>query len=57
MLRYIIYGLVIYWMIKLLKNVIKTTKPDVEIKGKSKAKPLDLSKEDVEDVDFKETKE
>ncbi len=57
MLRYIIYGLVIYWMIKLLKNVVKTTKPDVEIKGKSKAKPLDLSKEDVEDVDFKETKE
>ena len=57
MFRYIIYGLVIYWMIKLLKNVVKPAKPDVEIKGKSKAKPLDLSNEDVEDVDFKETKE
>jgi hypothetical protein len=42
---------------KLLGNLLSSPKPESDVGGKAKKEPLDLSKEDVEDVDFKEKKE
>ncbi len=55
--RLLIFGLLIYWVAKLLISFFSAGKPPIEVGGKSQKKPLDLSGKDIEDVEFKETKE
>jgi len=56
--RLFIYGLIIYFAIKLVKGLFKPASPKSEIKGTpSKKKPIDLSGADIEDADFKEIDE
>ena len=53
-----IYGLIIYFAIKLVKVLFQPTRPKTEIKGTPrKTKPIDLSDADIEDADFKEIDE
>lgn len=54
--RLIFLAFVVYMGIKLFSGLFKiNSRPP--IKGEAENKPIDLSKEDVEDVDFKETKD
>lgn len=56
--RLFIYGLIIYFAIKLVKFLFKPTNPKSEIKGSpNKKRPIDLSDADIEDADFKEINE
>lgn len=56
--RLFIYGLIIYFAIKLIKSLFKPANPKSEIKGyANKKKPIDLSDADVEDADFKDIDE
>jgi hypothetical protein len=53
-----IYGLIIYFAIKLVKVLFKPAPPKSEIKGSpNRKKPIDLSGADIEDADFKEIDE
>ena len=49
-------GILAYLGIKILSGFF-TTNSRTEVKGKPENKPIDLSKEDIEDVDFEETKD
>ena len=56
--RLFIYGLIIYFAIKLVKDFFKPEAPKSEIKGSpNNKKPIDLSDADVEDAEFKEINE
>lgn len=55
-IRLLIVGIIFYWILKIVKSMFGSGKPDVEIKGKPKQEPIDLSQENIEDVDFKEIK-
>ena len=57
MIRLLLLGLAIYIAARVLGGLIKPSKPPVEVRGKSKKQPLDINREDVEDVDFKEKKD
>jgi hypothetical protein len=57
LLRLLLLGFVVYLVVKLMANLLGTAKPPTEVRGKSTKKPLDLSNKDIEDVDYKETKE
>ena len=54
MLRFLIYGIFIYLFGKLFKAIITPVSPNIQVKGQSKNRALDLSKEDVEDADYKD---
>ena len=55
MFRLIILTILFYLMAKLIKNLLKSPTQKSEIKGTpTDKKPLDLSKADIEDVDFEE---
>ena len=53
--RLLILGLIFFLSAKLLGALLTTPKSDSEVRGRANKKPMDLSKEDVEDVDFKES--
>ncbi len=55
--RIIFVGLLAFWAVKLVGNLLGGGKQQNEVRGKSQSKPIDLSKEDIEDVDFKEKKD
>ncbi len=55
--RVILVGLLAFWAVKLVGNLLGGGKPKNEVRGKSRSKPIDLSNEDIEDVDFKEKKD
>lgn len=60
LLRLIILAILFYLVAKIVDAVIgffRQTKPKSEVRGKSRSKPLDLTKEDIEDVNYKETPE
>ena len=57
MMRLIFLGIALFLASRILSGLFKSTKESsVEVKGDSKKDAIDLSKEDVEDVDFKEIK-
>ena len=57
MIRLLLLGLALYIAARIIGGLLKPAKPPVEVHGKSKKQPLDINSEDIEDVDFKETKE
>ena len=58
MMRYLLMGLALFLAAKVIGGL---SKPESEnkttVKGESKKEPLDLSKDDVVDVDFEEVNE
>ena len=56
LLFYIIMGILIYWILKIILRSLFSVKPKVEVKGSSQKRPLDLTNQEVEDIDFKEIK-
>jgi hypothetical protein len=54
MWKLIIIVLLAYWGARIVGRLLGS---GTSVSGKAVKKPLDLSDEDVEDVDFKETKE
>ena len=55
--RILILGLLIYWAFRIGSRLFSSPKDNVEVKGSSSKTPLDLSDQDVEDVDYKEIKD
>lgn len=55
--RLLLLGIAIYLGSRIVGGLFKPPRPTSAVKGKSKNKPLDLSDDEVIDVDFKETKE
>jgi hypothetical protein len=47
----------LFWLFKLITSLLTPGKKEPRVTGKAKSKPLDLSQEDIEDVDFKETRD
>ncbi|MBN1464407.1 hypothetical protein JXA02_01505 [candidate division KSB1 bacterium] len=56
MLRLLFLGLALYISARVVGSLMRSPKSTVDVKGHSKKESLDLSKEDVEDVDYKEIK-
>mgnify|MGYP005844960703 CR=1 FL=1 len=56
MFRLLLLGFVIYFLSRVIAGLFKPAPPSVEIKGQSKNDALDLSRADVQDVEFKEIK-
>ena len=56
LIRLLFAGVLAYWGLKFFASVFKSNKT-AQVKGEAQTKPIDLSKEDVEDVDFEETKD
>jgi hypothetical protein len=52
--RFLIYGLLFALIAKLFKAIMAPVKTDVQVSGEAKKPSLDLSKEDVEDIKYKE---
>jgi len=57
LLRLILMGLLIYLAYKLIKDVLKRSHREPEVKGNPQSKPLNLDKADIVDADFEEIKE
>jgi len=57
MFRLLLLGLAIYLGARIAGGLFKPSQPSGTVRGKSKNEPLDLSDDDVIDVDFEETKE
>lgn len=57
LIKLIILFLVFYFAGKIFAFLFQRPVGETLIRGKPKAPPLDLSKEDIEDVEFKETRE
>ena len=55
--RILIIGFLIYFGLKMIGSLFSSGRSVIEVKGKRKAKPLDLSNKDVQDIDFKESKD
>jgi len=56
MLRLILIGFLIYFAAKVASALLKPKKSPIEVHGKGKNQPLDLSEEDIQDVQIKEEK-
>ncbi|MBN1480399.1 hypothetical protein JXA70_09020 [candidate division KSB1 bacterium] len=56
MIRLLFIGIALYLAARILGGLFSTPAKKVEVKGDSKKDALDLSDEDVEDVDYKEIK-
>jgi hypothetical protein len=56
-LFYLMMGILVYWILKFIAKILFSAKPKVEVKGSSQKGPLDLTNQEVEDIDFKEIKE
>ena len=50
-------GILAYWILKIIARSLLNPKPKVNVKGSSQKRPLDLTDQEVEDIDFKEIKE
>jgi len=57
MLRLLLLAFAIYLATRIVGGLFKPAKPSDEVRGTSKNTPLDLSEDDVIDIDFKETKD
>ncbi len=58
LIRLLLLGIVFYLASKVLALIFKpSAQSDIEIKGESKSKPLDLDENDVDDVDYKDINE
>jgi len=57
MFRLLFLGLALYLGARIVSGLFKPSQPSSKVSGKSKNEPLDLSDDDVIDVDFEETKE
>jgi len=55
MIRLLLLGLALYLAARIVGGLIKSPQ-NTPVKGQSKKESLDLSDQDVEDVDFKEIK-
>ena len=55
MMRLLLLGLALFLASRILGGLIKNA-PTSEVKGESEKESLDLSEEDVQDIDFKEIK-
>ncbi len=55
--RLLFLGLAFYFAARIVGGLFKSSDSSVEVRGKSKNEPLDLSDDDVIDVDFKETED
>ena len=56
LIQLIFAGLLAYFGLKIFASAFKSGN-SAQVKGQAQTKPIDLSKEDVEDVDFEETKD
>jgi hypothetical protein len=56
LIRLLFAGALAYLGLKIFASAFKSSKT-AQVKGKAQTKPIDLSKEDVEDVEFEETKD
>lgn len=56
MIRLLFLGIALYLAARILGGLFKTPEKRVEVKGDSKKTSLDLSDEEIEDIDFKEIK-
>ncbi|MBN2000843.1 hypothetical protein JW935_25055 [candidate division KSB1 bacterium] len=55
--RFLFYGLFAYWIFKFIARMSKPSEPRVQVRGKPNADPLDLSDNDVEDVEYRDVKD
>jgi hypothetical protein len=55
-LTFLFYGFLAYLVLKLFKNTGSSGKSNIKVSGHQKNQSLDLSNEDVEDVDYKDVK-
>lgn len=61
LLRLIIWGLLIYFFLKFVNNIVNmifgnSAERKSEVRGRQKESDLNLNKEDIEDADFEELK-
>ena len=56
MIRFIFLAIALYLAARIVGSFIKSPKSQVEVKGDTKKETLDLSDEDIQDVDYKEIK-
>jgi hypothetical protein len=56
MFRLLLFGVIIYYIARIIGGLLKSGRPPVEVRGESKKDALDLHDDDVEDVEFKEIK-
>ncbi|MBD3376681.1 hypothetical protein GF406_16720 [candidate division KSB1 bacterium] len=58
LIRLLLLGIMFYLASKVLALIFKpSAQSDVEIKGESESKPLDLDENDIDDVDYKDLNE
>jgi hypothetical protein len=55
--RFLVYILLFTLIAKLFKAIVKPVKTNIQVSGESQKPPLDLSKEDVQDINYKEIKD
>ncbi len=55
--RLLLVGLLGYWGYKFFKNSFSSKKPETDVQGQPKSKPLDLDDADVEDAKFEDIKD
>lgn len=56
MFRLLLFGVIIYYIARMIGGLLKPGRPPVEVRGEKKKDALDLNNADVEDVEFKEIK-
>ncbi len=57
MIRFLLYIVLIIFLGRIAKSMLKSPPPSAEVHGRPEKEPLDLSRSDIEDVEFKEIKE
>lgn len=55
--RLLFYGFLLILTARLLKAIVTPVKTGIQVKGEPQKPSLDLSKEDVQDVTYKEIKD
>jgi hypothetical protein len=53
-LRILFWGILIYLAYRAVRQVFFKVSDEPQVKGKSKQKPLDIDKSQIEDADFEE---
>ena len=55
LIRLLLLGIMFYLARKVLALIFKpSAQSDIEIKGESKSKPLDLDENDIDDIEYKD---
>jgi hypothetical protein len=57
MFQFILLLIVLYFIVKIANSLFLTPQNKPEVHGASRTDSLDLSKKDIEDIDYKETPE